>query len=69
MTEIREMSDGWAVAPRDMARWQGQVAGAGMENWVMMSPPCPEQPGPATVTCTSEVPRTGTTMTAAGWVP
>ena len=43
--------------------------GAGMENWVMMSPPCPEQPGPTTDTRTVAVPGTGTTMTAAGWVP
>jgi hypothetical protein len=64
LTKIREMSGGWAVAGRATCQ-----PGAGMENWAMMSPPCAEQPGPATDTRTVAVPGTGTTMTAAGWLP
>jgi hypothetical protein len=40
-----------------------------MENWVMTSPPCPEQPGPATDHVQRRGAGTGTTMTAAGRVP
>ena len=62
MTKIREMPGGWGVE----AAYQ---PGADMENWVMMSPPCAEQSGPTTDTRTVAVPGTGTTMTAAGWLP
>jgi hypothetical protein len=62
MTKIRQMAGEWAVEAACQP-------GAGMENWVMTSPPCAEQPGPTTDTRTVAVPGTGTTMTAAGWLP